>query len=77
MKDFRSFDGLCLDLPRGMAVSASEASRSDGGFDAVRPLKSDELQPGGSVVGVVEDLLPFSLGMADSSSSSTGAAMAQ
>lgn len=77
MKDLRSFDGLCLELPRGMAVSAREASRSDGGLDAVRPLKSDGLQPGGSVAGVIELLLAFSSVRADSIVSSTGAVIDQ
>lgn len=77
MNDFKSLIGLCLELPRGMAVSAREASRSDGGLDAVRPLKSDGLQPGGSVDGVSENLLAFSLGRADSMASSTGAVIDQ
>jgi hypothetical protein len=60
MKDFRSVGLVCLELPRGTEARASEASRSDGGIEAARPVESEEFQPGGRGGEVDEGLLELS-----------------
>jgi hypothetical protein len=71
MKDFRSVGLVCLELPRGIEVRASEASRSGGGIEAMRPEESDGLQPGGSVDGVDEALLELSVERVERSTGAT------
>ena len=77
MKSFSGVGGSFFELPRGVEERAREASRSDGGSEAVRLEKSEAFQPAGRGGGVADVRVVFDAVRLASCESSMGAVMDQ